>query len=182
MAITTHRSTKQTIDSAAAAAFFDWLVPHLPKIFDDTNVQKDISRRLTRLCPGLHWEAGPWEKGESFFAVSPALDFELVPIAKSIAQFAPKVAGWEFLSAKPRKKWDRAVRFTSSNGAQKVVNLSNWKYYLTSLNDGEFLDVNLVPGDERLPEVELSWLGEMLVASELGEAIFLNYVGRVNIV
>jgi hypothetical protein len=182
MAITTHRSTKQAIDSAAASAFFDWLVPLLPRIFDDTDAQEEVSRKLTRLSAGLRWEAGPWEDGVSFFAVSPGLDVELVAVSKAVTQLAPKVPGWVFMSAKPRKRWDKTVRFASSNGVQMAVDLSTWKYYLTSFNDAEFLDVNLVPSDETYSEVELSWLGEMLVASELGEAIFLSYVGKVNVV
>jgi hypothetical protein len=62
------------------------------------------------------------------------------------------------------------------------LDLSDWKYFLTSFNDGEFFDINFLPGKAHMSEMELSKLGELLAASELGEEIFLSYVGRINVV
>jgi hypothetical protein len=176
-----NRSAEATVDPEKTRDFFTWLILQLDRIFDDAAVQSLVSSRLRAVSPRVKWEAGPWNDGRSFFAVSPNMNIDVVPIADQIVKFAPTVPGWVFLPAKPRKFWQRVVRFNASDGTQRAYDLSDWKYWLTSFNDGEFFDVNLVPGRAEIPDSELQRLGELLAASELGEGVFLSQVGRVNI-
>jgi hypothetical protein len=166
----------------SAKDFFDWLTPELGRVFDSADVQHDITSKLKKVCDLVRWEAGPWPGGGSFFAISPNMNIDLVPVARDITSFAPTVPGWTFLSAKPRKLWNRKGWFRTMDGSKEPFDLSNWRYYLTSINDGEFFDVNFVPGGVAVSESRLPELGEMLAASELGEDVFLSHVGRVNIV
>jgi hypothetical protein len=170
------------IDPGIAHSFFDWLAPQLERVFDSAEVRSHVTKQLRAVSADVVWEAGPWNDGKSFFAISPNMNIDAVPVARRIVELAPSVPGWEFLSAKPRKHWRRKIRWKSGDGAERIIDLSDWEYWLTKFNNGEFFDVNLVPGGTALSARDLHRLGEVLAASELGEAVFLSHVGRVNIV
>lgn len=54
---------------------------------------------------------------------------------------------------------------------------------LTSFNEGEFFDVNLVPyGCEENPAEDLQYVAILFVEFELGERMFMEFVDRTNIV
>lgn len=165
------------------SAFFDWLQQNIAKLPHDSGVQKDLSIKLNQLNPELRWEIGPGERAERFLAFSPALNAELLDYTRMLVRKAPEIHGWEFLPAKPKKRWqNRVIRIVSGNKRMGYC-FAEWKYYLTSFNDGEFFDVNIVPiGYEKEERSDLEYAASLIVESELGEELFIDAVDRVNIV
>ena len=163
---------------------FEWLPGNLQRLFHDESVQKTLTEKLAQVHPGVRWEVGPFKDGKSFFAFSPNLDAKLLAVTEALAKRAPEVPGWVFLPAKPRKMWmSRSIEIADSKGRLVQYSFEHWLYYLTSFNDGEFFDVNLVPcGYENLPRDELQYAGSLFVEFELGERIFMEFIDRVNIV
>lgn len=100
-----HRPAAELVSKAAP--FFEWLRPNLDRLFVDEVAQKATSERLARIDPAVRWEAGPVDERSNFFAFSPNLDPELLPLTEALASVAPDVPGWTFLSAKPRKVDDQ---------------------------------------------------------------------------
>ena len=164
-------------------AFYQWLIPHLGEVFEDSAVQTELSIRLEAIYPDIRWEVGPFDDERSFFAFSPNNRVKALSLTTELAERAPSVAGWVFLSARPRKRWQsRCITFKESDGTQQRFEMDDWLYSLTSFNDGEFFDVNLVPLGTTANGDELERAAHMLVEFELGERLFLEFVDRVNII
>nr|WP_324259249.1 hypothetical protein [Cellvibrio fontiphilus] len=177
------RKGNRTTERESIKSFFDWLVPNIDRIFSDFNFQEEISKKLSVINPNIRWEAGPWESGENFFAVSPNLDVNNFSLTKLLTECAPNVVGWFFLSSKPRKRWSSRVIKIKSGNKFIEYNIDSWRYYLTSFNDGEFFDVNLIPyGHEDIPIDDLEYIGSMFVEFELGEEIYMELIDQINIV
>lgn len=163
--------------------FFNWLSKNLPNIYSDKKVQKELSVRLAALNTEIRWEIGPSENTENFLAFSPNLNEELLDFTKMLVEKAPSITGWEFLPAKPRKRWKRRNIRIDCDGKLKEFNFDDCKYFLTSFNDGEFFDVNLVPNfDQKINLSDVGYVGGLFVEFELGEELYLNLVDRVNII
>lgn len=170
-------------DNSEIDNFYGWLVPNLPKIFDSKSVQNTLSEKLKGLNPELRWEIGPGENAECFLAFSPNLKFELLDFTRLLVSKAPSVPGWEFLPAKPRKKWKNRKTRIKCKGEVVEFIFDEWRYFLTSFNDGEFFDVNLVPvGYDEFEEKDLRYAGDLFVEFELGEELYIEIIDRVNIV
>ena len=163
--------------------FFKWLVPKLDRLFEDKDVQAEVSVQLQMLHKDLNWEAGPGTKKECFFAFSPSLNRELLNYTQELCHKAPQLEDWEFLAAKPRKKWsERCIRLTD-DGETKEYFFDDWKYYLTSFNDGEFFDVNLVAGEKSYDNKEtLEYAADLFVEFELGELMYIELIDKVNVI
>lgn len=177
------RTSVSEISGSAMDAFYSWLVPHLDRLFEDPGLQKELSKRLSELSPDLRWEIGPDQDSGRFFAFSPNLNRDRLKVTEYLAAAAPQVPGWHFFSARPRKKWvRREIRMKGQGDKVESFPLDQWIYTLTSFQDGAFFDVNLVPIGTDASDAKLQMLGEMLVQSELGERLFLEFIDRVNIV
>lgn len=165
-------------------AFLAWLTANLDGVFEDEEIQRAVSKRLATIDPAIRWEAGPYDDEHAFFAFSPNLDIKLLPLTEQLAQAAPVVPGWVFLSSKPRKKWQtRTIRIRDSKDQVIQYNFDQWLFYLTSFKDGEFFDANLVPcGYEDKPLDDLKYAASLFVEFELGERMFMEFVDRTNIV
>ncbi|MCW8879395.1 MAG: hypothetical protein OQJ89_01545 [Kangiellaceae bacterium] len=163
--------------------FYYWLEQNLSQIFEDTEIQHEVSKRLAEIDPKLRWEVGPWKDSECFFAFSPSLNRDLLTLTEKLAANAPETQGWTFLPSKPRKNWKRRNIKTTFDGQKEEVNFDNWRYYLLSFNDGEFFDVNLIPPKDCNKPVELlEHFGDLFVQFELGEKMFMDLIDRVNII
>jgi len=162
---------------------FEWLNQNIERLFSDADAQSELTERVNAINEKLRWEIGPWGQGESFLALSPNLNVELLEITKNLVKQAPNIPGWVFLPSKPRKNWSsRVIEIGSGSGTMRYV-LDQWRYYLTKFNDGEFFDVNLIPyGYEQHPLDDLEYVGSLLVEFELGEELFMNLVDQINIV
>ncbi len=172
-----HQITERKIQS-----FFEWLKENIAALATSRDIQIAMTKKIKSLHPDLHWEVGPFSKEEKFFAFSPNLDFNLLPITYMLADKAPKISGWKFLSAKPKKNWKNRVITLRANGSVKKINCDNWRYYLTSFND-EFFDVNIVPDKNLdLTAEELEYVADLFVEFELGEELYIEAIDRVNII
>jgi hypothetical protein len=180
-----HRATEKPMTNVDVTnEFFDWLRCNLDRVFSDERIQRTLSEKLAEIHPAIRWEFGPYEDEKSFFAFSPNLDIKLLVLTERLVDAAPTIPHWVFLSSKPRKKWQsRSIEVRDNQGKVIQYNLDAWLYYLTSFNDGEFFDVNLVPyGYEDRPLDELKYVASLLVEFELGERMFIEFVDRINIV
>lgn len=162
--------------------FFQWLEKKLSKLTNSKELQLEVTKKLKSLHPDLHWEAGPTSQGDKFFAFSPNLNEGLLAVTNILVKNAPKITGWRFFAAKPKKNWqNRRIKF-SSKGDVKKVDCNNWQYFLTSFNDDEFFDVNIVPNTQLdLTQKELNYVAGLFVEFELGEELYIQAVDSVNV-
>jgi hypothetical protein len=163
--------------------FFKWLVPNLDRLFEDKELQAEVSTQVQIIHPDLNWEVGPGINKECFFAFSPSLNKELLAYTKELCESAPQLEGWEFFAAKPKKEWkERCIQLTP-NGETVEYFFDEWRYYLTSFNNGEFFDVNLIPDDKEYTDKEsLEYAADLFVEFELGELMYMELIDRVNII
>ena len=146
---------------------YEWFKVNLMKIFESESVQQEIDKIIDAIHPDLQWEVGPTKDGGTFFAFSPNCDSELVELAEELAGNAPNIAGWEFLSAKPRKLWKKRKIEARFNDQTQTFFFDDWQYYLTGFNDGEYFDVNLVPPkSENRSKDMLEYIGDLFVEFE----------------
>lgn len=166
----------------AIEIFFDWLSTNLTHIYSDKNIQSELSKQLKKLNPDILWEIGPGLNAANFFAFSPNLDEELLSFTKLLVSEAPNIPDWEFLPAKPRKRWKRRNIKINCNNKIQTFNFDNCRYTLTSFNNGEFFDVNLIPDFEQEISIsDIEFASELFVEFELGEELYLKLIDKVNI-
>lgn len=178
------RKRNRTAERQAITSFFDWFMPDIDKIFENFDFQDAVTKRLKAINPDIRWEAGPWDGEKNFFAFSPNLNRSNFELTALLRGSAPSIPGWVFLASKPRKKWNsRVIKIRNNEGVTTEYNIDEWSYYLTSFNDGEFFDVNLIPhGDESVSIDDLEYIGSLFVEFELGEEVYMELIDRVNIV
>lgn len=165
-----------------ATKFFRWLIPRLDGIWDDAELQAEVGERVSGLCAGLRWEAGPDLDKAHFFALSPNRDPELLPVTVKLISDAPEHQDWSFYPVKPAKNWTARHIEAPVAGKQVHMNFDDWTYTLTSFQDGEFFDVNLyTPRDHDLEPEALRGFGDMFVESQLGEQLYMELIDRVTV-
>ena len=155
----------------------NWLPGVLPLVFNDPDVQIELTARLEGIDPRIKWEAGPSGEQDAYLAFSPNFHNDLLPVTEGLANAMPKTAGWRFFGAKPRKLW--TVRKILLNGVEYFF--ENWRYRLVMFRNGEFFDVELFTFNEEIDKGILDRLGLFLISSELGEKLFMRAVDRVNV-
>jgi hypothetical protein len=177
------RKENRTSQIEKMRIFFDWLIPNLEHVFSNEKTQSAISQKLASIDSNIRWEVGPLDQHTNFFAFSPNFDIANIPLTIKLAECAPSLDHWVFLPSKPRKNWTSRAIMIKTDGAFVEYDLNNWLYYLTSFNDGDFFDINLVPcGYENKPIDELEYVGSLFCEFELGEKLFIELVDRVNII
>jgi hypothetical protein len=155
----------------------NWLAGVLPKIFDDRDVQLELTRRLEEIDLRIKWEAGPYGDHEAYLAFSPNFHSDLLSTTEDLAKEMPAISGWRFFGAKPRKLWSvRKVLYK-----EKEYFFNDWRYRLVMFKGGEFFDVELFTFDNKIDEDARAELGVFLVSSELGEKLFMRAIDRVNV-
>jgi len=79
-------------------------------------------------------EIGPGQEKALSLTISPGGDPELLDTTKEIISLAPVLDNWEFLYAKPVKKWDNY--FEVFINEEKIgIDISNWEYILFRNDD-----------------------------------------------
>lgn len=155
----------------------NWLPSVLSQIFDDSDVQMEMGRRLEEIDARLRWEAGPYGEHGAYLAFSPNFHDDLLAVTEALAESMPVILGWHFLGAKPKKRW--SVRKVLLHGVEYL--LDDWRYRLVMFKTGEFFDMELFTFDETIEENARAGLGVFLVSSELGEKLFMRAIDRVNV-
>ena len=131
------------------------------------------SSRVRKLGAKLNWEIGPYYHPEKTFVLSPTIRANL-PLTRTTIARAPRLDGWRFLHAKPRKDLT-SLRY-EANGHS--VNADEWLYRMTTYNGGEFVDIELFsPGADDLPTGHEQLFCELAVESLIGEELRLDRVG-----
>ena len=132
-----------------------------------------ISSRVKRVGPTLNWEIGPYAHPDCTFVLSPTIR-ENLPTTRTAVAHAPRLDGWRFLHAKPRKILN-SLDF-EANGHR--INADNWLYRMTAYNGGEFVDIELFfPDDDHRPSGHEPLFCELVVESLIGEELRLDRVG-----
>jgi len=86
-------------------------------------------------------------------------------------------------TCKTKKRWSKRNVKIRTQGQITEINFDNWRYYITSFNDGEFFDVNLIPDSEcSLGSEDLSYAADLFVEFELGEELYIEAIDRVNLI
>lgn len=163
-------------------SFFDWLEKNISELSKSRDIQQEMTKKVKSLHGDLHWEVGPLSENEKYFAFSPNLNEDLLALTNMVVKKSPKILGWKFLAAKPKKNWTaRNIRFRSK-GDVKKISCDHWQYFLTSFNDDEFFDVNIVPDKKlELTNKELDYVADLFVEFELGEELYIQAIDRVNV-
>ncbi len=157
--------------------FVNWFSEVLPQIFESKNIQIEMSRRLEEIDSRIRWEAGPYDNTEDFFAFSPNFHKDLLIKTERLAKSIPKIPGWNFLGAKPRKKWATRKIFIKN----KEYYFDNWRYRLVLFEGSELFDIDFFSFDDDIDEDIKLYLGVFLASSELGEKLFMKSVDRVDV-
>ncbi len=160
--------------------FFEWLRNNVQFVPRDRKAQRELAKWLAAINPQLRWEVGSGSRAEWFLAFSPNLQEKLLDLTNALAREAPDVPGWEFLPAKPRKELQRRTIKITDGDRTREYNFEDWRYYLTSFNQGEFYDVNIIPiGYESECGSDLEHAASLIIESELGEELFITAIDRV---
>jgi hypothetical protein len=154
-----------------------WLPGVLSKIFDDYDVQMELTRRLEEIDSRVQWEAGPYGDRDAYLAFSPNFHNDLLSVTETLAGTMPTIQGWHFFGAKPRKQWP--VRKVLFNEIECLFD--SWRYRLVMFKNGDFFDIDFFAFDEAIEERARAGLGVFLASSELGEKLFMLAIDRVNV-
>ena len=134
-----------------------------------------VTPRVQDIHERLNWELGPYNAPDDTFVLSPTIR-ENLPLTWAVVDEAPELEGWHFLHAKPAKNLS-SLRFTARDC---TVDADNWRYLLTSYNDGEFVDIEiLVNSADDLPVAHDSFFCELAVEALVGEERRLEQVGSL---
>lgn len=170
-----------------AGEFWAWFRGHeadiagLLRDSPDKSFATEITRRVSALCEGLGWEAGPGNGRENQFVISPNRDRRRLRVTREIVRLAPALPGWSFLPVKPPKSWNFEMEIVE-HGRHVRVSVRDWRYSLTGFDGNAFFDVDLFP--DRLRDIDegtYQSLGVLIVESEIGEELLIEKVDRITV-
>ncbi len=162
-----------------AADFWKWFalnVAIIKEAYDQKNYEwldLNISPRINRIEDRLNWEIGPYHAPEDTFVLSPTIR-ENLSVTRAAVAIAPHIVGWHFLHAKPPKK----LSSLTFSAAECTINADDWRYRLTSYNNGEFVDIEIfVNSSSRFPSAHEDLFCELVTEALIGEELRLDRVG-----
>ncbi|HWB60683.1 MAG TPA: hypothetical protein VG733_14405 [Chthoniobacteraceae bacterium] len=126
------------------AAFWSWFslnVSDFQRALDMNNtagISEKIESAIKALDDRVGWEFGPGVKASYGFSISLNDSLENMPIAEAIIRAAPRLKGWEFHAGRPPKNWYGSIDFYNRTGQRLSLDVSTWRYLLTSLQKGAF--------------------------------------------
>lgn len=167
--------------------FWKWFLDNEKKIIslfrypNHTNLVNEISRSVKKIDDSIGWEIGPGKIKKYFFALSPNGDKKLLQLIRSIISLAPNLSDWEIYAGKPRKEWNRKMEIKVKNHFN-YIDFTDWKYALVAFNNRSFFDITFIPKKiDDLDSKNYVSMGILYAESELGEELFLEKVGQVNV-
>ena len=159
--------------------FWNWFASNAARIHDAYNCDDDgwldtsISPKIDRIADHLNWELGPYNDPDDTFVLSPTIR-ENLPVTRAAIVFAPKIAGWHFLPAKPPKE----LLTLTFSAHECTINADDWRYRLTVYNNGEFVDIEIfVNVSSGFPAAHEGLFCELVIEAMLGEEYRLDRVG-----
>jgi hypothetical protein len=148
------------IAAAYSADDYEWL-------------DRKLSPLIKAIAADMNWEIGPYNHPDQTFVLSPTIR-ENLPVSKAAIALAPSISGWVFVPAKPAK--DLLSLSFEARGFK--VNANEWRYRMTSYNDGEFVDIELFFEPSSSPPASYeNMFCELVVEALLGEELRLDRVG-----
>jgi len=98
-----------------------------------------------------------------------------------IVGLAPNINDWEIYPAKPKKKWHRKMEIDIESHSS-CIDFTGWKYKLTAFGDRSFFDITFLPEIiDGLDPKRYRGMGILYAESELGEELFLERIGSVDV-
>jgi len=152
-----------------ARSFWSWFLrceSQLRTRWPESSCLRELDEQLAELGIGA-WEIGPAvaSSAKYSFTLSPNGDPDLYAKTRRIVGLAPSLSDWEFLSAKPRKQWNRKFQWSER---QVPIDCSDWRFVVYRYEDGlsevVLIGAALAPFE---PEEQMRILMFVLI-SELG--------------
>jgi hypothetical protein len=148
------------IAAAYTSEDYDWL-------------DRELSPLIKAIAEDMNWEIGPYNHPDKTFVLSPTIR-ENLSLSRAAIALAPNIRGWVFVPAKPAK--DLLTLSFEADGFK--VNANEWRYRMTSYNDGEFVDIELFFEQSSSPPASHEHMFcELVVEALLGEELRLDRVG-----
>jgi hypothetical protein len=136
-------------------------------------LDRKLSPLIKAIAEDMNWEMGPYNYPDQTFVLSPTIR-ENLSLSRAAVALAPNIKGWVFVPAKPAKEL-LSLSF-EAHGFQ--VNADDWRYRMTSYNDGEFVDIELFfESSSAPPAPHENMFCELVVEALLGEELRLDRVG-----
>jgi hypothetical protein len=147
---------------------------------------REIDARLDDVHPRLGWELGPTEGREMFFAVSPSLDPELLPVAREVVAGAYQSDLWQFVVGRQRRPWDimLEIQWDAVLGLPgEMLSLKDWKFATRGGARGrKSTIVFLAPSATSMDPEQRREAAEIVAQGLLGEIVLLEQVKSVELV
>lgn len=129
---------------------------------------------------GVTWEVGPtYPPNLKYFAVSPNLRLDLVPLCQSIVNCAPAIESWRFyLYRQPKVDWIGKFSLLLESGRLLHIDVSNWQFLIYQYDDKKFeIDIyNIESSYFSFGSAIFEEICELALLHILGEEIFMKYL------
>lgn len=138
----TTSAMKSARNHKAIAQLWDWFRQNEGVLYetpDDDTLMDEIDAHLDAVHPQLGWELGPTSGREMFFAISPSLDPELLPVARDVVAEAYRSELWEFVVGRQRRPWDimLEIQWDAELGLPgEELSLEDWKFVVREGEEG----------------------------------------------
>lgn len=154
----------------------------LHDIGDSKEIARLIDTKLSAFNLDIGWEFGVDLSGSRYFALSPKMSSKILLITTGIVGYSPKIEGWKFYFAKPRRGYCQSIEFSNPLGQQITIDISNWQYSLRLYREDRQFDVTLFPDKIPLADEEAIYqIASTVVQGLLGEIVCIESVDQINI-
>lgn len=195
--LATSEAADTALDQQHIEEFLAWFAGHAPVLaqaYDQPACIEQIDDQLDRVHPRLGWEIGPLTADSLYFAVSPALDPELVPLARGLLNAGQALMNkhaaeerngpFEFRLGRQRRPWSDVLQLSAQGVvALSEVNLANWQHRVFRVPDSERFDIVFACGEQcPLTEAERDEVASLLASALLGEMLVLETVDQIEVI
>lgn len=130
----------------------------------------------------LTWDLGLNDENEWFFMLSPNGSEDFLKVSEAIINEAPRHLGWQFLSSKPAKEWDRNFSVYDQEMEIVEIDASSW-YYIIFKAKGDKLEIVLEADNlQYLDDETAVTAASKFLTNEIGEKTMILYVDKFSIV
>ncbi|MBK9266188.1 MAG: hypothetical protein IPM54_41170 [Polyangiaceae bacterium] len=117
--------------------WFQTIANDLAANFENERLLVELDERVSELGDVL-WELGPGKTEENALVITPDGSKDWLPVTQHIVELAPRIAGWEFQSARLPRDWDMQFSIESAGGTHLDIDARPWRYVLFKYPDDTF--------------------------------------------